>query len=121
MKTILAFILLASIAHAFSVEVTWTDNSTSETGFVVQRSLTGNAEDWADIGRALPNATGYVDTVAPEGQKLWYRIYAINDATHMQSDFSAPAIYTPHPPPTPTPIPKPAVLKKPTNAKVKAK
>lgn len=108
----------AQPAQDVHLELTWTDNSTGETGFVIERSTDG--VNYGDIGRSAPDVTVYVDTVAPGGVKLWYRVRAIDEVHNLDSAPSAPATYTPAPQPTPTPTPLPPKPPgKPTGLKVK--
>ncbi len=67
-----------------SFVLTWTDNSRWETAFEVERAVEGSP-DFAWIGSADQNATGYTDPpflIAPGVYALaaCYRVRAVNDA-----------------------------------------
>ncbi len=59
-------------------DVSWTDNSSSETGFKVERSTNGGA--YAQIATTSANATTYSDTAATADQTYVYRVRAYNVA-----------------------------------------
>lgn len=55
--------------------LTWTDNSSNESGFYVQRSPTG-AGTWTTVATKAANATSHIDTTAVSGTAYDYRIQA---------------------------------------------
>jgi hypothetical protein len=59
------------------VQLTWTDNSGSETGFGIWRKESGGA--WGRIGVAAANAMSFVDRDATAGRSYVYRIRAHNN------------------------------------------
>ncbi len=59
-----------------SIAVSWTDNSTNETGFEVERSLTSGS-GFALIATLGVNNVSYSDAGLPEGSKYYYRVRAI--------------------------------------------
>jgi hypothetical protein len=63
----------------------WTDNSSDESGFVIQRSASGTFAD-AVVTTVPPNTTSYTDTLPSEGPAL-YRVAAVNGA--VQSAYTA--------------------------------
>jgi len=75
--------LTATLQTGPQVSLTWTDNATNETGFVVERSV--NAGAFAQIAVAGPrNNTGnvaYVDTTVTLGNSYLYRVAAVNSAS----------------------------------------
>ncbi|MCL7453709.1 MAG: multicopper oxidase domain-containing protein [Anaerolineae bacterium] len=56
--------------------LTWTDGSSNETGFLVQRSLT-NSGPWTDLATVAADVTTYTDVVG-RNDVYWYRITAVN-------------------------------------------
>jgi hypothetical protein len=69
--------LTASGGRKFSI-LNWTDNSSNETGFKVQRSTDG--ANWATLTTLAPNTTAYA-TSSPRGSAYYYfRIVATNFA-----------------------------------------
>ena len=66
----------ATANSASQITVTWTDNSSQETGYVVQRSPDGST-GWAQVGSTLAaNTQSYADTSVAEGTQYYYRVYA---------------------------------------------
>lgn len=112
MKTILAFLLLASLASAAQIGISWTDNSTAEDGFIVERSLDGG-KTFAEVARVQPNTTYFDDDIqspdAPHPQS--YRITAFQN-NGRRSDPSNTATWVP---------PDPKALAAPTNAQTATK
>ncbi len=68
---------VASAASPTRIDVSWTDNSTHETGFVVERS-TNSGSTWSTLTTTAAGATSYADTTVTEGARYDYRVYAIN-------------------------------------------
>ena len=66
----------ATSDSGYRVSLTWTDNSTDETGFKVLRkdSLTGS---FSTVTTTSANATSYSDTVTTAGS-YWYRVSSTN-------------------------------------------
>ena len=73
--------LAATLQAGPQVGLTWTDNATNETGFVVQRSDNGGA--FATIATPAANAgTGtvtYIDATVLAGNTYVYQVYAVNE------------------------------------------
>ena len=66
--------------NAFArVDLTWRDNSTQETGFVVQRRMTGRGS-WEEINRTSTDVSAYSDGGLFPGATYVYRVRAFNDA-----------------------------------------
>ncbi|MGH8048998.1 MAG: fibronectin type III domain-containing protein, partial [Chthoniobacterales bacterium] len=66
---------------ATSIVVSWTDNSTDETGFNVYRSTTGNPGSFALVGSSPttgPNLTSYSDDNLTAGTTYYYQVKAKN-------------------------------------------
>ncbi|MFM8357131.1 MAG: fibronectin type III domain-containing protein, partial [Verrucomicrobiota bacterium] len=82
--------LAASAASATSVNLSWTDNSTNEQGFRVERAPNGGS--FAQIATTAANATGYTDTTAVPGTTYQYRVRAFNAAGN--SAYAGPVTVT---------------------------
>lgn len=68
----------AAIAHD-SVNLTWTDASSDETHFDIERSLT-TGSGFSKVGEAAENDTSYVDTSLATATRYFYRIRAVNSS-----------------------------------------
>ena len=74
--------LIAASASGLTVTLAWTNNATSETAFIVQRSDDGG-QDWTTLGTApatLASTASYVDNTAREGTRYTYQVAAVNGA-----------------------------------------
>jgi hypothetical protein len=80
--------LAASVISPDAVRIFWTDNSTNESGFAVQRSADGGAT-WNDLSTTGANTTSYLDRSAARGTNYLYRVQAANQ--WIASEYSAPA------------------------------
>jgi len=63
-----------SSVSASQVNLTWTDNTASETNYKIERS-TDNA-NWTLVGTTARNSTSYSDNTVVSGNTYYYRIYA---------------------------------------------
>ena len=90
--------LVATAVNATRVDLTWSDNSADETGFQLERSVSGGA--WTPLASLGPNATSYSDLTAAPGTTYGYRVRACREAAC--SAFSAAATAT-------TPVLQPGV------------
>jgi autotransporter-associated beta strand protein len=60
------------------VALQWTDNSTNETGFVIQRAV--NDVGFADVASVGADTTSFTDSGLAAGTTYYYRVAASNDA-----------------------------------------
>jgi len=67
---------------ANQIEVSWTDNSESETGFQIERSLDGIT--YAQIATVAMDETSYVDTTVSASAFYYYRVRAYTDSTNSE-------------------------------------
>ena len=75
--SIFLFIGSGCAAHAaFSLDLSWNDNSDNETGFKIERST--DAADFEEIAQVLENVERYTDATIPEGSTVSYRVRAFN-------------------------------------------
>ena len=70
----------ANPVSSTSISLTWTDSSSIETGFTIERSVDGGG--YAPLNTLAPDSQAYVDSAAPGGQTYRYRI----KATHGTGD-----------------------------------
>ena len=70
--------LNATAASATWITVTWTDHSTNEDGFQIERSLDGVV--WPHSVTVSANTTAYADNSVVCGTIYWYRVRAYNVA-----------------------------------------
>ena len=78
----------ATATGSSTIDLGWTDASSDETGFKIERSLNGSS-GWTQIGTAAADATSYSDTGLSSGTAYYYRVRAYN--TYGNSAYSASA------------------------------
>jgi Secretion system C-terminal sorting domain/Pregnancy-associated plasma protein-A len=61
--------------------ISWTDNSTTEMGFIIERS-TSSTTGFVAIGGVAPNATTFTDNTVVSGTSYFYRVKASNTTTN---------------------------------------
>lgn len=103
---------LTGIAAAYNrVDLSWTDQSSNEEGFAVERSANGSS-NWLEIGSAT--AAAYTDHTVGGNTTYYYRVKAYNKG---ESDYSNVAnVTTPSAPATPTPTITSVITATPTPA-----
>ncbi|MEA5459214.1 M43 family zinc metalloprotease [Arcicella sp. LKC2W] len=57
--------------------ITWTDNSTTEMGFIIERS-TSSTTGFVAVGGVAPNVTTFTDNTVMTGTSYFYRVRASN-------------------------------------------
>jgi|GEM_PF-2288786 len=70
---------VATAISSSRINLTWSDNTTWEDGYLIERRQSGMA-DYNVIAETAPNTTSYSDTGLLEGWKYYYRIAARNAA-----------------------------------------
>jgi len=83
----------ADLSHPLQATLTWVDNSTDETGFVLERQLNGGA--FTALAPIAANTTQAVDTTVVRStvpNTYTYRIKAVNGT--LSSAFTSPACIT---------------------------
>ncbi len=60
------------------VSLSFTDNSSNETGFIIERSTTSNTEGFVAIGGLAPNVTTFLDQNTTAFTTYFYRVKASN-------------------------------------------
>lgn len=61
----------------FGVKVTWTDNATNETSYIVQRRYAG-VTTWTTLGTIAANSSSYIDKTALRNVTYEYIVVAVN-------------------------------------------
>ena len=79
--------LAAAVISNSQIDLTWTDNSTIETGFVIERSSDGGAS-FAPLTQVAANVTAYSDTTAGDGLSYVYRVKAVDMTSSSNWDAS---------------------------------
>jgi titin len=69
--------LTAATISSSQISVAWTDNSTNETGFKIERK-TGNAGTFAQIATVGANVTNFLSSGLNSNTKYFYRVRAYN-------------------------------------------
>lgn len=68
--------LTATTVSANQIDLTWTDNSTNETGFILERSF--NQSTWAVVASPSTNQTTFSDNTVRVNSTYFYRIKSTN-------------------------------------------
>src|SRR5262249_30396695 len=86
---ILSLLVAATLYHAEAIAaqltLTWTDNSTNENGFTIERK-TGTDGTYAQVATVEANVTSYTDASLADGTTYCYQVRAFNSA-----EISAPS------------------------------
>jgi hypothetical protein len=94
--------LTATPISSSQVNLSWVDNSTDETAFIIERSADGvNFSQCATTGA---NSTSYSDNGLSAGTAYYYRVRASNSTTQSPPSASAAATTLQAPPPVPVVI-----------------
>ena len=72
-------VTLASQAYSGQLQLTWTDNSTNEDGFKIERK-TGTTGTYAQIATLGTNVTSYTDSALVDGTTYCFQVRAYNAA-----------------------------------------
>ncbi|MFU8789553.1 MAG: M12 family metallo-peptidase [Methylobacter sp.] len=99
---------LVAAAATSSIVLTWNDNATDESGFIVQRSTDG--QSWSQVAALGQNAVSFTNSDLAGGQTYSYRVYAYNSAGNSALSNAASATVEAAAAPEPTaPAPEPVV------------
>lgn len=92
--------LVATAVAVDEIDVTWTDNATTETGFELERKVDGG--NFSRISTPSVNASAFTDRNVTSGSTYTYRVRAVNSGGN--SEYSNEASATPPyaPPGTPS-------------------
>ena len=70
--------LTATAVSNGQINLTWHDNSTNESGFKIERSLTGVWGSWSEIALVGANVTSYQNIGLAPATRYYYRVRAYN-------------------------------------------
>jgi hypothetical protein len=77
MKSLILFALSIATAYGATMDLSFTDNSDNEKGFVVERSIDGVT--FEQLLTLEANITTFTDPDVPLGCTVYWRVYAWND------------------------------------------
>ena len=83
--------LSASAVSTNQINLAWTDNSTTETGFKIERST--DQTNWTAVTTTAANVTSYSDTPIADGTRWYYRVRATDeggDSANITADTTTP-------------------------------
>src|SRR6185295_658428 len=69
--------LSATAVGAFQINLAWTDNSSEEVAFLIERSA-GNTNNFTQIASVAPNTTTYPDIGLASATTYFYRVRGTN-------------------------------------------
>ncbi len=78
--------LAASAASESQIDLTWTDNSSNEASFHIERG--DGSSGWTEIASVPTNTIAYNDTGLACNTTYYYRVRAYNSSDHQYSDYS---------------------------------
>jgi hypothetical protein len=84
--------LAAAAQSATQIKLTWTDNSTNETQFKIERCQGSVCSNFTQIRTAGANSTTYTDSNLRSKTAYRYRVYASNKGGNSAYSNSAGAI-----------------------------
>jgi hypothetical protein len=97
----------SSASPSSSIALAWSDTSTNEAGYMVERSADGAS--FSQRAQLSSGAASFVDSGLTAGATYYYRVYAFNSAgASPYSNVASGATQGSSPAPTPTPTPTPA-------------
>ncbi|MGH9968274.1 MAG: hypothetical protein ACREBG_10645 [Pyrinomonadaceae bacterium] len=108
--------LMGGPVSSSQINLTWTDNSLDELGFVLERAHTlpgGGLSNWASVVTTGANVVSYSDTTVLPATVYHYRLRSFNNDGE-SADVMLSGVATPAPTPTPTPTPTPSPTPTPT-------
>lgn len=70
--------LAATVISSSQVDLSWTDNASTETGFIVQRRFPATTGSWQQVGVTLAGTTTFSDTGLASSSQYEYRVCAYN-------------------------------------------
>jgi|GEM_PF-788919 len=96
--------LTATAISATQINLAWTDNTTAETGYTVERAPdnAGSAGTFAPIATLPANSVSYSDATLTQNTRYWYRVRAFNAVDVSAYSSNANATTPPLPPAAPS-------------------
>ncbi|MFN8348287.1 MAG: GEVED domain-containing protein [Spirosomataceae bacterium] len=70
------------------LNLTFTDNSSNETGFIIERSTTSTTEGFVPVGGVAPNITSFLDQTTTAFTTYYYRVKASNSSDQYSSVYT---------------------------------
>ncbi|HVO20938.1 MAG TPA: fibronectin type III domain-containing protein [Anaeromyxobacter sp.] len=70
--------LVARATSSSAISLTWTNNATNQTGFVILRSTTSATAGFTQVGTAGAAGTSYTDSGLSPSTAYWYEVAAVN-------------------------------------------
>jgi GEVED domain/Pregnancy-associated plasma protein-A len=88
-------VVLANLSTSVSlgISITWTDNSSNETGYIIERSTTSSSDGFVAIGGVDANILSFTDRNIDRNVTYYYRVKASN--TKANYNTTIPTISTP--------------------------
>ena len=71
--------LTATGVSKTQVNLAWNDNSTNETGFVIERCRNANCRDAVEVGQTGANSTAFLNKGLFANTQYTYRVRAVNN------------------------------------------
>lgn len=71
--------LALTVLSSTTMQLAWSDNSSDETGFLIERQTSGSGT-WDVVTTTAANVTGYTDATLQAGTQYAYRVSAVNGA-----------------------------------------
>ena len=87
--------LIATVSNSSEITLSWTDQSTIETGFVIERAANGST--FGALDTVAADITTYTDAQITEGIDYQYRVYALVGSTNTDATNVATAGILTHP------------------------
>lgn len=88
---------VATVVSANQVDLAWTDNSTTEDGFVIERSVNGGP--FTELDRVAADAVAYSDLSTAAATTYQYQVRAVNGVTGSSAPAVSNSVSTPEVPP----------------------
>jgi spore germination protein YaaH len=92
--------LTSNAASSSQIDLAWTDGSSDETGFVIERCPGSGCTDFAQVAQISANLTAFSDTGLSSSSTYSYRVAAFNSGGNSAYSNSAAATTLAAPPPS---------------------
>jgi uncharacterized delta-60 repeat protein len=86
--------LTGQIANTTQINLSWQDNTATETGFKVEKCTGAGCADYLQVALLSPNSTSWADTAVATATTYQYRVRATNSTNGWDSDYSTPIAVT---------------------------
>ncbi|MBT0664575.1 DUF2341 domain-containing protein [Geobacter pelophilus] len=85
----------ATVVNTTKVNLSWSDNTSGETGFRIERCSGAACSDFTQVGTASANATSYADSSVCNGTSYLYRVLAYGSGWESSAGALASLVTTP--------------------------